>query len=48
MQHAILSSWESYQGQYMSFQRELPGSSLICQYYLIKYALQKQLIELGT
>lgn len=50
MQHATLSSWESYQCQCMSFQCELPGRSLnfICQYYLIKYTLQKQLIELCT
>lgn len=50
MEHTILGSCESYQCQYMSFQRELPGISLnfICQYYLMKHALQKQLIELCT
>lgn len=50
MQHAILSSCESYQCQCMSFQCDMPGRSLnfICQYYLIKYLLQKKLIELCT
>lgn len=50
MQHAIPRSCESHQCQHMSFQCELPARSLNfkCQYYLTKYALQKNLIELCT